>query len=109
MSPSVEVEFGLREQWSPGEIAWFEYHCFESPSSVDAALWYHSHQKVEVLAEAVTDAWAGSTYLERAEACMLKVYCLRFADGFEGEAFEDELLIDPSWYERPDPPAAPKF
>lgn len=32
------------------------------------------------------------------------MYKVRFNDGFEGTVFEDELLDDPSEYERPDPP-----
>ncbi len=29
-----------------GDVVWFEYHCWESPESSDAEIWYRSHQKV---------------------------------------------------------------
>ena len=46
-----------------GKTLWFEYHCFESPKSVDADLWYHSHQKVSVLS--IADEGGGETLEER--------------------------------------------
>jgi hypothetical protein len=32
-----------------GKTFWFEYHCYESPESCDAEIWYRSHQKVKVI------------------------------------------------------------
>ena len=36
---------GWRDEWPPGTVAWFEYHCQESDDSDDADLWYRSHQQ----------------------------------------------------------------
>lgn len=97
-------EYVNREHWDNGERAYFEYHCYESPQSGDAEAWYHSHQEVTVLREAEHDGWAGSTMLERGAAGQPKVYKVRFADGLEWDAFEDELFTDTGGYFRPDPP-----
>jgi hypothetical protein len=103
---SVPIEsLGLREAWDQGDQAQFEYHCYEGHDSADAQLWYRSHQVVTVLFEDESDAWEGSTYDERAEAALPKVYRVRFADGFEGTAWEDELLTSVEHFYRPDPPA----
>lgn len=105
---SVEEEYGMREQWYPGDMTWFEYHCNESDDSPDAPAWHHSHQRARVLWESKnTDAWPGSIFRERAEAGQPKVYHVRFADGLTWDAFEDELLLDPKWFERRDPDALP--
>jgi hypothetical protein len=93
-----------KEAWLPGESAWFEYHCNESPDSVDAPAWYRSHQQVTVLGEADNDGWKGSTFIQRSHAATPKVYNVRFADGLEWAVFEDELLNSTEGYERPDPP-----
>ena len=104
----VEDEYGMREQWRPGDMAWFEYHCNESDDSPDAPAWRHSHQRVRVLWESKdTDAPEGSTFRERAEAGRPKVYRVKFADGLAWDAFEDELLLDPKWFERDDPDGVP--
>ncbi len=95
---------GVREAWQPGDLAWYEYHCLESDDSADAALWHRSHQRVTVLGRGA-DEDLGGTLLERAEAGGPNVYEIRFADGYEGLAFEDERLTGPGHYERPDPPA----
>lgn len=97
---------GLRETWRPGESASYEYHCFESDESADADLWHHSHQPVTVLGRGVDEGMPG-TLLTRAEAGCPNIYRVRFADGFEGDAFEDELLTGPQFYERPDPDRTP--
>jgi hypothetical protein len=96
---------GLREEWRPGDLAWFEYHCWEDDASSDAALWHRSHQQVTVTRRGTDENW-GETLLDRAQAGCPNVYDIRFADGHEGPAFEDELLAGPEFYERPDPPAA---
>ena len=31
-----------------GKEFWFEYHCLDSPTSIDSELWYRSYQKVKV-------------------------------------------------------------
>jgi len=96
------MEF-LREQWLPGDEAYFEYHCTEAHESAHAEWWYRSHQKIIVLGETDHDGWPGSTFRERAEASQPKVYSVRWPDGFEGAVFEDELLTSPSGYSRPEP------
>lgn len=90
-----------------GATYWFEYHCWESDESADAPLWHHSHQQALVVNEQDSDglAFTGSTYDERAEAGCPRVYTVRFADGLEWAACEDELLDSPGQFERPDPPA----
>jgi len=96
---------GVREAWQPGDLAWFEYHCWESYESSDAPLWLRSHQQVTVLGrDPGDDEDFGGTFLDRADACCPNVYQVRFADGHEGTAFEDELLTGPEHYQRPDPP-----
>lgn len=97
---------GRRESWRPGDHAWFEYHCFESDASLDAVVWHHSQQVVTVLREAEHDGGWGSLD-ERAEAGTPKVYRVRFADGLEYDAFEDELLTDSRYFSRPAPPPTP--
>jgi hypothetical protein len=94
------------EHWEPGSSAWFEYHCNESDESPDAPAWHRSHQQVTVLAEGEHDGWPGSTYDERVDAGQPKVYSVRFPDGLEWTAFEDELLTDPADFDRPDPPTS---
>jgi hypothetical protein len=92
---------GQREQWQPGDAAWFEYHCLESPESADAPAWYRSHQRVTVLRQRED---YGGTATERGEAGCPNVYQVRFSDGLEWDAFEDELLTSPGFFVRPDPP-----
>lgn len=93
--------------WRPGERAWFEYHCWESPESGDAALWYHSHQRVTVEARAGDDALLDSTFAERVEAGQPRCYDVRFSDGLTGTALEDELTETRAAWCRPDPPRDP--
>jgi len=68
----------------------FEYHCWESENSVDAELWHHTHQSVDVLCR-----------LDNPEQVM---YRIRFNDGLEYDVFEDELADSPAEYERADYP-----
>jgi len=43
--------------------------------------------------------------MERGENSMIRVYTIRFPDGLEWDAFEDELLISPKYYDKEwDPP-----
>lgn len=94
----------IREEWTAGEEAWFEYHCLESPTSSDAALWYRSHQRVTVLGVEDVGEERMPTRAERYEACMPMTYRVVFADGHCGSVFEDELTeTREEWY-RPDPP-----
>lgn len=95
---------GNKEKWLPGEVASFEYHCLESDDSSDAAMWHHSHQNCTVLSLTSAEGdWPGSTFNERGEEGMPHVYRVRFADGFEYDAFEDELMTGPAFFYRPDP------
>ncbi len=84
------------------EMKYFEYHCLESDASSDADLWYRSHSRVQVTG--ITEQGVGDTPEERAEEGCPRVYRIRFEDGFEHDAFEDELLDSEDQYERPDPP-----
>lgn len=88
-----------------GEEKWFEYHCNESHNSADAELWYRSHQKVKILRiDNLQDFHESTTMEERLEDMGSPiVYNIRFEDGFEGSAFEDELLNSPEEYCRKDP------
>lgn len=86
----------------PGAVRWFEYHCNESDNSADAELWHRSHQLVTV--GALTSEDFGGTFKARCENGTPRVYAIRFSDGFEGEAFEDELLTWRKGYCRSDPP-----
>lgn len=100
------LDWGGREQWQPGDSAWFEYHCFESHQSSDAQSWYRSHGVVEVLYEETEDDRRVHlpTAEDRFEGALPAYYRIRHADGYEWTAFEDELLVSPSYFERPDPP-----
>lgn len=92
-----------KEAWQPGEIAWFEYHCWESPDSGDAEIWYRSHQQVTILHEGDHDGWSGSSFIQRGHAGTPKTYRVRWLDGYEDDVFEDELLTDAAAFARPDP------
>jgi hypothetical protein len=92
-----------RERWLPGELAWFEYHCWESPESNDAPAWYHSHQQVRIIALEVNDS-DGMTRAERDDAGMPFTYTVQFSDSLQWCAFEDELTDSTDTWYRPDPP-----
>jgi hypothetical protein len=82
-----------KNQWASGELAHFEYHCNRAHNSADAELWYRDHQIVTVLGDADSDRVEELDTLEkRGEAGMPLCYRVRFADGFEGCAVEDELF-----------------
>lgn len=95
-----------KEDWQSGETAWFEYHCWESLESSDALAWLLSHQRVTIVGRdpSKDDAWEGSTFDERWDAGQPKVYTVRFADGLEWTAFEDELLTEQEDFCKSDPP-----
>jgi hypothetical protein len=96
---------GTKEQWHPGDKAWFEYHCFESDDSADAPAWRHSHQQVTVLEEVEKEARdEGLDAVARQKEGWFSVYKVRFEDGLEWDVFEDELLTNPRFFNRPDPP-----
>lgn len=92
----------------PGTTAWFEYHCWESPESADAELWYHSHQQVTVLECENAEYFGDMTQIQRADAACLLAYKIKFADGFTHVATEDELVDSREEFYCPDPPTNPK-
>ncbi len=87
-------------------VLWFEYHCWESHQSSDAQIWYRSHQLVTVIELHVNDS-AGMSREDRTEQGMPFSYTIRFADGSEWEAFEDELSPSRDSWSRRDPPTEP--
>ena len=109
-SEAVKAVIGapeLEEMRHPGDRLWFEYHCWESPESSDAQLWYRSHQKVTLLNLADCEgANMPSAKERREEACPL-VYRVKFDDGFVGDAMEDELMDSRKQFNRPNPPKMP--
>jgi hypothetical protein len=86
-------------------VACFEYRCYKSIESNDSDLWARSHQKVTVLGEADWEKEIGEdmSQTERIEVGVPKMYRVRFEDGHEGDACEDELLTGPNGT-RPHPP-----
>ena len=101
----------MKENWVQGSSAWFEYHCFEDPVSSDAQVWYRSHQKVKVLfrncQDEVINGVDGCSATERFDAGAPATYRVAFLDGLEWDVFEDELLVDESFFYRPAPPVKP--
>lgn len=91
-------------QYDPkvGKEFWFEYHCNEGEDSPDYPMYLHSHQKCTILS--IAEEGIGETEMERLENTAQRLYHVRFADGFEWDAFEDEILDSPDEYQRPDPP-----
>ena len=89
-----------------GRKMYFEYHCWEDPRSGDAKLWYRTHRRITVLKVRNYESGLhdGSSLMDRCETACPLVYRIRFSDGFEGDAFEDELLVSKKSYERPDCP-----
>lgn len=92
--------------FDPGDVLWFEYHCNESHDSPDAPVWLRSHQQVTVLSLDDADSVLAElpTLTEREDEGRPLVYRVRFPDGLEWSAFEDELVIDRAEFCRPDPP-----
>ncbi len=88
--------------WKKGERAWFEYHCYEGEDSADAPAWHHTHQRVTIISEGEADETAeGLTFRQRAAQGVPKTYRVRFDDGLEWDAFEDELTTTPKDFYRP--------
>jgi len=92
----IREEINKSDEDIIGKELWFEYHCWESPESCDAELWYRSHQKVTVLNRGIDD---NDEYSEEP-----KVYDVIFKDGFKGTVFADELMNQPQKFYRPNPP-----
>ena len=84
-----------------GRIFWFEYHCYESPNSCDAEIWYRSHQKVKVIG---VSEWSYDDKEWRQEDGNPRVYLVEWEDGFQYDVFEDELMESPNEFYRPSPP-----
>lgn len=73
-----------KDNWLAGETAHYEYHCNQSHDSEDAPLWYRSHQTCVILRKD-----------EDTDPGEPEAYYVRFPDGFEGAAFDDELFTSP--------------
>lgn len=97
-----------KDNWESGERACFEYHCLESHDSSDAQAWYRSQQPVTVLGMAEEQEEfskdPSTTFSERMEEGMPRVYKARWDDGYEHDVWEDELLTSPEHYTRQPPP-----
>jgi len=96
-------ENGTREQWSPAEQGFFEYHCLRNHDSEDAEAWYRDHQVVTILNMEEGDGRAllenGSDAAERAEDGNPLTYKVRFADGHVHSVFEDELFVSDCFFD----------
>lgn len=86
-----------------GDKLWFEYHCNESHDSADAELWYHSHQQCEVLGMVQNDGYDIRSQKIRYDCGHPLCYQVRFDDGLDFCATEDELLNSRDEFFRPDP------
>jgi hypothetical protein len=84
-----------------GRIFWFEYHCYESPNSCDAEIWYRSHQKVKVIG---VSEWSYDDKEWRQEDGNPRVYLVEWGDGYQYDVFEDELMESPDEFHRLDSP-----
>jgi hypothetical protein len=72
----------------------FAYNCDRSDASAHVAWHDRSGQSVTVVGRYDVDVgWESSTRAERVDAAMPWVYLVRWDDGFEGGAFEDELTM----------------
>lgn len=89
----------------PETELFFEYHCEESHDSTHAQLWYRSHQKITVLRCTNADIYGDLSFKDRCELGHQLFYTVRFADGYEEDVFEDELMESESSYQRPNPPS----
>lgn len=94
----------LKGLWHPGDLAYFEYHCYMGHDSADAELWYRTHQPVLIVR--MTDPGVGRTYNDRANNGAPRMYTIQFLDGPMDGAFEDELYTDKKYWSRPfNPPS----
>jgi hypothetical protein len=89
-----------------GKIYLFEYHCWESLESADAALWLRSHRRVRVIK--LINAGYGKDEEERGYNGQSATFEIEFADRARFHAAEDELLLSRKEYCRPDPPVVVK-
>lgn len=83
------------DRWLAGQEAIFRYGLAPDPDSdISARLAHRSGETVEVLGESASDADfdAYPTLQDRMNAGCLAVYLVRFDDGHEDIAFEDELF-----------------
>lgn len=94
--PKKKAPRGWKDYWRPGELAYFEYHCYEGHDSCDAEIWYRSRQPVRVLR--IVEPGGFRTFRERADAGMSRLYKVRFLDGLEYDVFEDELVTSERYY-----------
>lgn len=75
-----------------GTRATFTYSLPEdSASEISARLFHRTGETVETLRLNDHDAWEGSTAAERMDEGVPLSYKVRFPDGHEDTAFEDEL------------------
>jgi hypothetical protein len=82
--------------WNGGEQALFTYSLVPDPTShISLDLHPRSGSIVTVIGRADDDADDSdpelSTIMQRGDAGALRVYTVRFGDGHESDAFEDEL------------------
>lgn len=103
---STETATIIDQEFFPGDTPWFEYHCWESHESMDAQVWYRSHQKATVLEMTPYDG-VGLTREERIECAQPFTYRVRFEDGLEWDVFEDELTKTKDGWNRKEPPKGP--
>jgi hypothetical protein len=92
-----------KDQWEPGDTAHFEYHCLMDPSSSDYHLWKRTQQPVTVLGlhpQGEDFRNELPTGAERADEGLPLTYQVRFGDGHEDSATEDELLVHPKHFSR---------
>jgi hypothetical protein len=73
---------------------WFEYHCYEGEDSCDAKLWHHQHQEIIVTRKL--------NIPKEVDYGIGNMYHVQFNDGFECDVFEDELILSPNKFTRPD-------
>jgi hypothetical protein len=89
-----ELQMTHRDEWKPGQRATFTYSFAPDPASdISARLAHRTGQVVEVLSEEDADKVRPEmpTLTERMDAGMPICYRVRFPDGHEDSAFEDEL------------------
>jgi len=100
----------IHDLLSPHQFKFFEYHCNESFTSADVQIWLRSHQIVEILkCENIESYHEDTTFEQRLDDGIPLVYIIRFSDGFERGAFEDELLDSKEEYSRGDPPTEDEY
>lgn len=93
---------GHRDCWKSGELAFFEYHCLMDSSSADFELWRRTQQWVTVVGLGECDDFSVEfpSGAERGAQGVPLYYSVRFGDGHEALAAEDELLVGPQFCSR---------